>query len=59
MQAEYLARGDEDHEHHSGGEDTAQTLAVSRLSDGVLARAVDAGKAVFAVCAGFQILGEE
>jgi len=41
-----------------GGEDTAQTLAVSRLSGGVLARAVDAGKTVFAVCAGFQILGE-
>ena len=41
-----------------GGEDTAQTLAVSRLSDGALARAVDAGKPVFAVCAGFQILGE-
>jgi len=41
-----------------GGEDTAQTLAVSRLSDGVLSRAVDAGKTVFAVCAGFQILGE-
>jgi len=41
-----------------GGEDTAQTLAVSRLSDGVLARAVTADKTVFAVCAGFQILGE-
>lgn len=41
-----------------GGEDTAQTLAVSRLADGVLARAVAAGKPVFAVCAGFQILGE-
>ena len=41
-----------------GGEDTAQTLAVSRLSDGVLSRAVDAGKTVFAVCAGFQILGD-
>ena len=41
-----------------GGEDTAQTLAVSRLADGVLARAVAAGKGVFAVCAGFQILGE-
>jgi CobQ-like glutamine amidotransferase family enzyme len=41
-----------------GGEDTAQTLAVSRLADGVLARAADAGKPVFAVCAGFQILGE-
>jgi CobQ-like glutamine amidotransferase family enzyme len=41
-----------------GGEDTAQTLAVSRLKDGTLARAVDAGRPVFAVCAGFQILGE-
>jgi len=41
-----------------GGEDSAQTLAVSRLRDGVLARAVDAGKPLFAVCAGFQILGE-
>jgi len=41
-----------------GGEDTAQTLAVSRLSNGVLRRAVDADKTVFAVCAGFQILGE-
>jgi lipid II isoglutaminyl synthase (glutamine-hydrolysing) len=41
-----------------GGEDTAQTLAVSRLADGVLSRAVTAGKSVFAVCAGFQILGE-
>ncbi len=41
-----------------GGEDTAQTLAVSRLSDGTLARAAAAGKPVFAVCAGFQILGE-
>ena len=41
-----------------GGEDTAQTLAVSRLAGGVLARAADAGKPIFAVCAGFQILGE-
>src|SRR4051812_37401182 len=41
-----------------GGEDTAQTLAVSRLADGVLAGAAAAGKPVFAVCAGFQILGE-
>ena len=40
-----------------GGEDTAQTLAVSRLADGTLARAAEAGKPVFAVCAGFQILG--
>jgi CobQ-like glutamine amidotransferase family enzyme len=41
-----------------GGEDSAQTLAVSQLADGVLARAVDAGQPLFAVCAGFQILGE-
>jgi CobQ-like glutamine amidotransferase family enzyme len=41
-----------------GGEDTAQTLAVSRLADGTLARAAEAGRPVFAVCAGFQILGE-
>jgi hypothetical protein len=41
-----------------GGEDSAQTLAVSRLGDGSLARAVDADKPVLAVCAGFQILGE-
>ena len=36
----------------------AQTLAVSRLSDGTLARAAAGGATVFAVCAGFQILGE-
>jgi CobQ-like glutamine amidotransferase family enzyme len=41
-----------------GGEDTAQTLAVSRLANGVLGRAASAGKGIFAVCAGFQILGE-
>ena len=40
-----------------GGEDTAQTLAVSHLASGALARVADAGKPVFAVCAGFQILG--
>jgi lipid II isoglutaminyl synthase (glutamine-hydrolysing) len=40
-----------------GGEDTAQTLAVSRLGDGTLARVAGAGRPVFAVCAGFQILG--
>jgi CobQ-like glutamine amidotransferase family enzyme len=40
-----------------GGEDTAQTLAVSRLADGSLARAAERGTPVFAVCAGFQILG--
>jgi CobQ-like glutamine amidotransferase family enzyme len=39
-----------------GGEDTAQTLAVSRLSG--LASVVQRGAPVFAVCAGFQILGE-
>ena len=41
-----------------GGEDVAQTLAVSRLANGVLKRAADRGAPVFAVCAGFQILGE-
>jgi CobQ-like glutamine amidotransferase family enzyme len=40
-----------------GGEDAAQTLAVSRLS-GDLAAVVGRGATVFAVCAGFQILGE-
>lgn len=40
-----------------GGEDAAQTLAVSRLSRG-LGAVVDRGATVFAVCAGFQILGE-
>lgn len=41
-----------------GGEDSAQTLAVSRLSDGALTAAAERGAPVFAVCAGFQILGE-
>jgi lipid II isoglutaminyl synthase (glutamine-hydrolysing) len=41
-----------------GGEDSAQTLAVSRLRHGVLSQAVDSATPVFAVCAGFQILGE-
>jgi lipid II isoglutaminyl synthase (glutamine-hydrolysing) len=41
-----------------GGEDTAQTLAVTRLAGGTLARAAAAGRPGFAVCAGFQILGE-
>jgi CobQ-like glutamine amidotransferase family enzyme len=41
-----------------GGEDSAQTLAVSRLADGSLRRSADRGAVVFAVCAGFQILGE-
>jgi hypothetical protein len=41
-----------------GGEDSAQTLAANRLADGHLRRAADRGATVFAVCAGFQILGE-
>jgi CobQ-like glutamine amidotransferase family enzyme len=41
-----------------GGEDSAQTLAVSRLADGALRTAAERGVPVFAVCAGFQILGE-
>jgi lipid II isoglutaminyl synthase (glutamine-hydrolysing) len=41
-----------------GGEDSAQTLAVGRLGNGALAAAVESGTPVFAVCAGFQILGE-
>lgn len=41
-----------------GGEDGAQTAAVAALqADGGLQRAVDRGAVVFAVCAGYQILG--
>jgi len=41
-----------------GGEDLAQTTAVRELTkDGNLFRALDAGAAVFAVCAGYQICG--
>jgi CobQ-like glutamine amidotransferase family enzyme len=40
-----------------GGEDAPQTLATERLADGGLGRAVDDGAVLFAVCAGFQILG--
>lgn len=41
-----------------GGEDGAQTSAVKRLkADGGLHRAVDRGAVIFAVCAGYQILG--
>jgi CobQ-like glutamine amidotransferase family enzyme len=40
-----------------GGEDAPQTLATERLADGAFLRAVDDGAVVFAVCAGFQILG--
>jgi len=41
-----------------GGEDAAQISAVRALqADGGLHRAVDRGAAVFAVCAGYQIIG--
>ncbi len=42
-----------------GGEDEPQVLAVDGLrAGGVLARAVDAGAVVLAVCAGYQIAGQ-
>ena len=42
-----------------GGEDGPQVLAAQRLlDDGMLATAVHQGAQVFAVCAGFQIVGE-
>ncbi|SDT11097.1 type 1 glutamine amidotransferase [Microlunatus soli] len=42
-----------------GGEDAAQISAVKALkADGTIYRAVDRGAAVFAVCAGYQILGK-
>ena len=41
-----------------GGEDAAQVSAVKALkADGNLFRALDAGAALFAVCAGYQICG--
>jgi lipid II isoglutaminyl synthase (glutamine-hydrolysing) len=41
-----------------GGEDGPQALAAQRLiTDGGLHRAVQAGSVVFAVCAGYQLLG--
>lgn len=40
-----------------GGEDRAQTTAVRALSGSVLPKAVDQGAVVFAVCAGYQLLG--
>jgi lipid II isoglutaminyl synthase (glutamine-hydrolysing) len=41
-----------------GGEDGPQTLAAKRLAaDGALGRAVDAGSVIFAVCAGYQVMG--
>lgn len=42
-----------------GGEDGAQSLAAEKLiADGALTEAAGSGKVVFAVCAGYQILGE-
>ncbi len=42
-----------------GGEDSAQVLAAEHLiADGGLSRAAHAGRPVFAVCAGLQVLGE-
>ena len=40
-----------------GGEDAPQTFATARLADDGLARAIDLGAAMFAVCAGLQVLG--
>src|SRR4051812_25791915 len=41
-----------------GGEDGPQTLAADELTEsGALRRAVDRGSVLFAVCAGFQVLG--
>jgi hypothetical protein len=43
-----------------GGEDLPQILAASRLrADGGLAAAADRGAVVFAVCAGYQLLGRQ
>ncbi|QPK79305.1 glutamine amidotransferase [Corynebacterium lizhenjunii] len=42
-----------------GGEDTAQILAAEHLiADGGLTRAAHAGRPIFAICAGLQVLGE-
>jgi lipid II isoglutaminyl synthase (glutamine-hydrolysing) len=42
-----------------GGEDLPQILAANRLrQDGGLARAADRGAVVFAVCAGYQVIGD-
>ncbi|MHB8437677.1 MAG: MurT ligase domain-containing protein [Acidimicrobiales bacterium] len=40
-----------------GGEDGPEVLAARRLGDGALTRAVEAGAAVLAVCAGYQVAG--
>jgi len=43
-----------------GGEDLPQILAANRLSnDGGLAAAVERGAVVFAVCAGYQVVGHQ
>lgn len=43
-----------------GGEDLPQILAINRLrADGGLAAAAERGAVVFAVCAGYQLLGHE
>jgi CobQ-like glutamine amidotransferase family enzyme len=43
-----------------GGEDRPQILAAQRLhGDGGLARAAEYGSVIFAVCAGYQLLGTE
>ncbi|WP_426705120.1 type 1 glutamine amidotransferase [Corynebacterium auriscanis] len=42
-----------------GGEDTAQILAAEHLiADGGIARAVNAGRPVLAICAGLQVFGQ-
>ena len=40
-----------------GGEDGPQVQSAERLRDGVLVGAVEAGAVVFAVCAGYQVIG--
>jgi CobQ-like glutamine amidotransferase family enzyme/UDP-N-acetylmuramyl tripeptide synthase len=42
-----------------GGEDAPQVEAANLLSESVLSRAVENGAAVLAVCAGFQVVGEQ
>jgi len=41
-----------------GGEDGPQVESAQRLRDGVIAGAVDGGAVVFAVCAGYQVIGQ-
>ncbi len=41
-----------------GGEDGPQVQSAERLRDGALARAVEAGAVVLAVCAGYQVIGQ-